>query len=199
MTKRIGQNLIEERAHDYNDRMHNALQHLQWDAVEELANALMICFEEKRQVFICGNGGSGANAIHMANDFLYGVTKQIGRGLRCKALTANNSIITCLANDEGYSEIFAYQIAAEGNPQDVLLVLSGSGNSPNIIRALEEANAIGLSTFGILGFDGGKALNLVQTPIHAKISDMQISEDIQMIIAHIISQWMFDKLSEQTF
>ena len=196
MTQRICQNFIEERAHAYNNKMHNALQNLQWEAVEKLASALMMCFEEKRQVFICGNGGSGANAIHMANDFLYGVTKQLGRGLRCKALTANNSVITCLANDEGYSEIFAYQIAAEGDPKDVLLVLSGSGNSPNIIRAIEEANDIGLSTFGILGFDGGKALNLLQTPIHSKISDMQISEDIQMVIAHIISQWMFDKLGE---
>ena len=146
-------------------------------------------------MFVCGNGGSGANAIHTANDFLYGITKRIGSGLRCKALSANTSVITCLANDEGYSEIFAYQIAAEADPGDILIALSGSGNSPNILRAIDVANEKDLSTYGILGFDGGKAKSIVRTAIHTPVNDMQVSEDIQMIILHIISQWLSEQLS----
>ena len=190
--------MMQQNADQYRSRLIKGFDLLDWGSINKLADKLMNCFHENRQVFVCGNGGSGANAIHIANDFLYGITKRLGAGLRCKALTANSSVITCLANDENYSEIFAYQIAVEADPGDVLLVLSGSGNSQNILRAIEVADEKGLSTFAILGFDGGKAKDMVKTSIHAPVNDMQVSEDIQMIIAHIISQWMFDQLSDQT-
>ena len=160
----------------YRLRLQEALSTIAWSDVERLANTLLDCFHRKGQVFICGNGGSGANAIHIANDFLYGITKTIGSGMRCRALVANTSIITCLANDEGYDKVFAFQIAAEADPGDLLLVLSGSGNSPNVISAIHEAKKVGMSTFAILGFDGGLVKSLVGTAIHADVQDMQISE-----------------------
>ena len=117
--------------------------------------------------------------------------------MRCRALVANTSIITCLANDEGYDKVFAFQIAAEADPGDLLLVLSGSGNSPNVISAIHEAKKVGMSTFAILGFDGGLVKSLVGTAIHADVQDMQISEDIQMMIAHMISQWLLQEIQSQ--
>ena len=175
----------------YADRLGTILETETWGPVAELAEELLDCVRTQRQVFICGNGGSAANAIHIANDFLYGVSKAYGRGMRVHALPANGSVMTCLANDEGYDRIFSYQLAVQANPGDVLIVLSGSGNSPNVLRALEAAAEIGMRSFAILGFSGGKALEMADTAIHFAVDDMQISEDLQMIVAHMIMQWLY--------
>ena len=113
-----------------------------------------------------------------------------GIGLRAEALPANQSVISCLANDIGYEEIFAEQIRVKCEQNDILIVLSGSGNSPNILRALEQANVLGMSTHAILGFDGGKAKALAGNVLHVKIDDMQIAEDAQVIIGHLMMQWL---------
>lgn len=159
----------------------------------ELAEAIRSCKDNKKNLFICGNGGSGANAIHIANDLIYGTTKSYGKGIKCHALTENPSVITCLANDESYDDIFSYQLAVLAEPNDVLLVLSGSGNSRNIIKAIRSAKEKKLSTFGILGFDGGDAKNILDTAIHLPVHDMQVSEDFQMTCLHIISQWLYQE------
>ena len=158
--------------------------------VPVLANSLRSAWENKKTVFICGNGGSAGNAIHLANDFNYGIDKTNGIGLRVDALSANQSIVTCLANDEGYENIYSQQLKVKANSSDVLIVLSGSGNSPNVIKALEIANLIGMKTFAILGFSGGKCKNIAQVPIHFPIDDMQVSEDLQMIVGHMCMQWL---------
>jgi len=175
---------------DYAQRLHDAAMDFDYTPVATLAEELTQCLEDGRQVFICGNGGSGANAVHIANDFLYPITKEYGKGINIQALTANSAVVTCLANDEGYDEIFAYQLGVQANDGDVLIVLSGSGNSPNIVRALEAAKDKNMKTCGILGFSGGKVKDMVDTPIHFAIDDMQISEDLQMMVANMIMQWM---------
>src|SRR5574340_916236 len=141
-------------------------------------------------VFICGNGGSAGNALHLANDFLYGVSKKLGSGLRVNALSANASVMTCLANDVGYEHIYSAQLAVQGREGDVLIVFSGSGNSPNIIYALEQARASGVKSYAILGYSGGKAKEMADVAIHFEIDDMQISEDMQLILGHMIVQWL---------
>ena len=140
----------------------------------------------KKNLFICGNGGSGANAIHIANDFLYGAGISNKKGLKVEALTSNSAVLTCLANDIGYDSVFSEQIKVKGEKNDLLLVLSGSGNSKNIINALKEAKKIKLRTFAILGFGGGKCIKLADNFIHTKINDMQICEDFQMILLNMI-------------
>lgn len=175
----------------YQAALAKTMAEFDWSVIHELAFELLSCWKEGRQFFVCGNGGSGANAVHMANDFIYGISKRFGSGLKCHALSENGAMMTCLANDEGYAEIFSYQLGVLAKAGDVLLVLSGSGNSPNILRALEAGNKMGLRTYGILGYSGGKAKGLAQHPIHFEIDDMQISEDLQMIVAHMISQWLY--------
>ncbi|MEM7211710.1 MAG: SIS domain-containing protein [Pseudomonadota bacterium] len=175
----------------YAARLAETLAGADWDALGTLARELHDCWCNGRQVFFCGNGGSAGNAMHIANDFIYGISKVFGSGLRAHALPANGSVVTCLANDEGYDQIFSYQLGVLANPGDVLIVFSGSGNSPNIVRALETANSMSMKTFAILGFSGGAAKETADVALHFAIDDMQISEDLQMILTHMIMQWLY--------
>jgi D-sedoheptulose 7-phosphate isomerase len=161
---------------DYAARLQRVLERADWRPVEALGNELLDCWRSKRQVFLCGNGGSAGNAVHLANDFLYGVSKAVGSGLRVHALSANAAVLTCLANDAGYETIFAAQLAVQAMPGDVLVVLSGSGNSPNILQAKAMADVA----------------------IHFPVDDMQISEDLQLIAGHMIMQWLYSNRPQQS-
>lgn len=183
---------------DYSRRLGDALAALDWNIVQELGEDLFDCWKTGRQVFIAGNGGSGGNAIHLANDFLYALSKTPGSGLRVHALPANPAVLTCLANDEGYETVFSLQLAVMARPDDVLIVFSGSGNSPNIVRALETAREIGMKSYAVLAFTGGKAKPLTDRPIHAEIDDMQVAEDIQLIIGHMLMQQLSARRHEIT-
>lgn len=174
----------------YTEKFRKILSGFDWSNVTALALELKSCWQEGRQVMICGNGGSAANAIHLANDFLYGISKQRGSGLRVIAFSANSAVMTCLANDEGYEHIYSMQLAVHGQPGDVLIVMSGSGNSPNILQVLEEARKKGVKSYAILGYSGGKAKELADVSIHFPIDDMQISEDVQLVVGHMIMQWL---------
>ena len=178
----------------YAERLSSALRNPEVFAnLEELCISLKEAWEYKRNIFICGNGGSAGNAIHLANDFNYGIDKTNGVGMRIEALPANQSVVTCLANDEGYENIFSQQISVKGDAGDILIVLSGSGNSPNVVKALEVAKKMGIKTFAILGFSGGKCKQIADFPIHFPMNDMQVSEDLQMIVGHICMQWLSKK------
>jgi len=175
----------------YAQRLCELLIGFDWEPVVQLAEDLRDCWRTGGQVFLCGNGGSAGNAAHMANDFLYPVSKRKGSGIRARALTENPAVLTCLGNDEGYDEIFSFQLAALANKGDLLLAFSGSGNSRNVLRALEEARRLGMKSYAILGYSGGQAKGLADVPIHVAIDDMQIAEDAQTIICHMIMQWLY--------
>jgi D-sedoheptulose 7-phosphate isomerase len=155
---------------------------------QNLFKEIMFTWKNKKNFFICGNGGSAANAIHIANDFLYGAGVANHKGLKVEALSSNSAVLTCLANDIGYENIFSQQIKVKGEKNDFLLVLSGSGNSKNVVNAIKEAKKLKLRTFAIVGFDGGECVNLADSSIYIKINDMQICEDMQMILLNIIMQ-----------
>ncbi len=174
----------------YASRLQRVLDAADWSGVASLARELRDCWATGRQVFICGNGGSAGNAMHLANDFLYGVSKTAGQGLRVTALPANVSVLTCLANDVGYDEIFSYQLAVQARAGEVLIALSGSGNSPNILKALEQAARSGMRTYAVLGYDGGRARSIADVAIHFAIDDMQIAEDMQLAVGHMVMQWL---------
>jgi D-sedoheptulose 7-phosphate isomerase len=174
----------------YQKTLETALKSQDWDNVVLLAQTLRQCWRERRQVFLCGNGGSAANAIHLANDFLYGIDKASGRGLRVTALPANAAVLTCLANDIAYEDVFSQQLTVQASAGDVLIALSGSGNSPNIVKALVRARELEMTTFAVLGFTGGKALSLTDHPIYFPVHDMQVAEDLQMMVGHMLMQWL---------
>jgi len=180
-------------AANYLARETEAFSRIPMAQVELLAMELLDCWQTGRQVFLIGNGGSAANAVHLANDFIYGISKKFGSGLRVNALPANASILTCIGNDVGYDAIFEYQLAVPARHGDVLIALSGSGNSENIVRALRYARGAGLRSYAILGFCGGRARELTDCAIHVPVADMQISEDIQVLIGHVLVQWLFER------
>jgi D-sedoheptulose 7-phosphate isomerase len=181
---------ILEHVKGYKENLDRALTAPAMGELTKLAEALREAWRTGQTVYLCGNGGSAANAIHLANDFLYGAGVRNGGGLKVEALSANPAILTCLANDVGYDQIFAEQLRVKANAGDVLVVLSGSGNSKNVIEALEAGDTRGMKTFAILGYSGGRCKTIAQHPIHFDINDMQIAEDMQLIVGHICMQWL---------
>ena len=176
---------------DYSLRLQDVLSSSDWTNINLLAQDMLRCWQEKRQVFFCGNGGSAGNAIHLANDFLYGIAKKTGGGMKAQALSANTAIMTCLANDVGYESIFSEQLAVQAQAGDILIALSGSGNSPNIVHVIEQAKVMAVKSYAILGFTGGKCKDLADVPIHFPVNDMQIAEDLQLIVGHMMMQWLY--------
>ena len=186
--------IFARQAQDYICRLNRDVTYDFVAGAEKLAESLLSALVHKRHVYKCGNVGSAANAIHIANDMHFGIGG-CGEGpsipgLCIEALLANTGILTCLANDIGYQSIFSHQLQVKGRRDDILIVLSGSGNSANIIEVLGVARNLGIMSFGILGFDGGRCLELVDVPIYSNIHDMQIAEDLQLLAGHMCMQWL---------
>ena len=173
---------------NYTEQLASAFGKIEVDIINHLASSLNAARAGKKNVFLCGNGGSAANANHWANDLIYGAGKTGRGGVRAHSLAANTSVIMCLANDTGYENVFSGQLVVLASPGDVLITLSGSGNSPNIVTALERANALEMETWALVGYDGGKALQLAKNVIHFPVNDMQIAEDLQMVVCHEITK-----------
>jgi D-sedoheptulose 7-phosphate isomerase len=191
---KLKENDFEGEARAYLANLENSFTTEAITGIEKLAGALHKAWVDGNSVYICGNGGSAANAIHMANDFLYGIGA-CGpgyrlSGLRVEALPANTGIITCLANDTGYDNIYSHQLLVKGKPGDVLIALSGSGNSANIVKAIGSAQAVGIHSFAIVAFDGGQCKTVADVAIHFPINDMQIAEDVQLVVGHLCMQWL---------
>ena len=178
----------------YLNLLNHAVQQVDSDSVERLVTVLNSARSRGSQVFIFGNGGSAANANHWANDLIYGAGKNGRGGVRAHSLAANISVITCLANDTGYENIFSTQLRVLASPGDVAIALSGSGNSPNILRALQECKKLGVDSWALVGFDGGQALKLADNALHFPIEDMQVAEDLQMLVCHLATKALSDPL-----
>ncbi len=174
---------------DYLAASQKATREFDWSLVTQLAELLLLAVEKGNQLFICGNGGSAGNANHLANDFVYGVNPN-GYALKAEALSANSAVLTCLGNDIGYDSIYSHLLKVKASANDILLVLSGSGNSPNIVNALQEAKAIGMTSAAILGYSGGKAKQLADIVLHFDINDMQIAEDMQLVVGHMLMRYL---------
>ena len=154
MIKKIKtKNLLSEQ---YSSRLIKVLKVDKDKEITLLYNKIFEVWKKNKTVYVCGNGGSAGNANHIANDLIFAAGKKNKKGIKVESLASNPAIITCLANDIGYENIFSEQIKVKGISGDLLIVLSGSGNSKNVINAIKEAKKKNLDTFAILGFDGGK-------------------------------------------
>ena len=178
--------MTKEIAQEYLNNLSKTINELDVSGVCEVATILKNAVQNNKQIFVCGNGGSAANSNHFVNDLVYGIAKKTGGGAKAISLSANNAVMTCLANDVGYDRIFLEQLAVQGNPGDVLLVFSGSGNSQNILNVCSYAKENQITVCGFLGYDGGKALEICDHAVHFNIRDMQISEDLQLVVGHIL-------------
>ncbi len=156
----------------------------------EQINAALNLLDETRQkkgrIYICGNGGSAATASHFQNDFNKGVSEYIEVPFRFHCLNDNVATLMAIANDIGYEEVFRFQLRNNLEENDVLVAISGSGNSQNVIRAVEYAKEHGCKIIGLTGFSGGKLKQLSDISLHAPVNSMQVTEDIHMIFDHLM-------------
>lgn len=156
--------------------------------VEAVVEALMQANQSGQTVFICGNGGSAATATHFGCDLSKRPLVEGQPRFRVIALTDNNSLITALANDIGYEVVFAEQIKSLGRKGDLLIGISGSGNSKNVLNAVSAANELGITTVGFSGYDGGKLAPMVDISVHVPSFNMAMVEDIHLMLEHAICE-----------
>jgi phosphoheptose isomerase len=169
------------------DVLRESRRRLRVDIVEA-ADVLARSFAEDGKVLICGNGGSAAEAQHLASELVGRFRLSDRKALPAVALTADTSIVTAWSNDVGYDEVFARQVEALGRPGDVLIAISTSGRSPNIVRALEVARRRGLRAIGLLGRDGGTARALVDAAITVPSSDTQKIQEVHLVAIHLLCE-----------
>jgi D-sedoheptulose 7-phosphate isomerase len=178
------------------DRVGQELNRIDPGEVKALADAIFDCYQHKRMVFLCGNGGSGSNASHFCEDLGKGTLRRedfdndAKPRLRVLSLTDNTPYILAWANDEGFERVFVEQLKNLAGPGDLLIAISGSGNSANVLRAVEWANNHDMKTFGCTGFSGGKLKKLAQQNLHVPLDDMGMVESIHLTAFH----WVVDDL-----
>ncbi len=168
------------------------------DPSDRFVEALYAGFEQGRTVFLIGNGGSAANASHFGQDLAKGTLSSMSatRRFRVIPLTDNIGFITALANDEGYDSIFEQQLRNLAASGDLLVAISGSGNSPNVIRATEYARSIGMKVIGVTGFDGGKLKALSDVSVHIPVDDMGMTEALHGVVFHLAMCRLRERLAK---
>ncbi|MBM4158757.1 MAG: SIS domain-containing protein [Ignavibacteria bacterium] len=154
--------------------------------VMNMINEILRVYKNDNQIFIIGNGGSAAKASHLAQDLSKGTIPDINKEKRIRALSLTDNVpfITAVANDENYENIFYIQLKTFAKRGDCLISISGSGNSPNVIKAAEYAISKGIKTIGITGFDGGKLKKLCDISVHVPLNEMAMVESVHSVILH---------------
>ena len=194
----------KEFAKKYLRSLKTVLDQLPLDEVEHMIAVLETAYAQRRQIFIIGNGGSAATASHMMNDFCRGTLghnpdKQGSSGwprFRAIALTDNIPLMTAWANDTDYGRIFSEPLKNLAERGDVLIAISASGDSPNVIAAVKVAKQMGLQVVGLTGFGGGKLAKLVDVAVVVSSNEYGPVEDVHMILDHIITSYLHEKLKE---
>ena len=151
-----------------------------------MANVLRDAYEQQKTIFVLGNGGSAATASHLAADLNKGACLKATKKFRVISLTDCVPWMSAIANDLDYESVFVEPLKNFAAPGDVVMGISGSGNSPNVLRAIEDARQLGCTTVGVCGYDGGKLKGAVDCCFHADVDDMQLAEDTHMVLVHIL-------------
>lgn len=188
---------FKESIENYIDSLHKGIDKVQTEEIETIIKKLLEVYEREGNVYIFGNGGSATTASHFVNDFNKGLCKNSSKKFKLHCLNDNVSSVLAIANDISFNEIFKEQLKNFLNPGDIVIAISGSGNSKNVITAIEYANGIGAETIGLVGYDGGIIKKLAKYSIHVPINDMQKVEDIHLILNHLISSALNHYLEEK--
>jgi D-sedoheptulose 7-phosphate isomerase len=170
----------------YFDCLAQTAKRLPLETIERIAGILLSAYHAGQMIYLFGNGGSAALASHFACDLGKGTVNGHGKRFRVLALTDNVPLMTAWANDSRYDDIFAEQLVNLVRPDDVALAISGSGNSPNVLRALQVAREAGAITVGLTGFQGGKMKELCDVCMIVPSDNMQIIEDLHVCAAHAL-------------
>lgn len=184
-----------EFAREYKSKVSRSLGTIDLEAVSRAIAILAEAREQNRHIFVCGNGGSASTASHFVTDMVKGASYERGSRFRIMALTDSMPTITAYANDVSYECVFAEHLKNFAQPGDVLMAISGSGNSPNVLRATEYANSIGCETIALTGRDGGKLGRLAKLNICAAEPHMGRIEDVHLIVCHMICYYFMDTVA----
>ena len=174
---------------EYLEELKGLLDVFPYDRFEEVASAILSAYNDERQIFVMGNGGSGTTASHFACDTNKGCCMDIAKKFKVICLNDNIPTMMAYANDLSYEKVFVEQLKNFLQPGDVVIGISGSGNSENVIQAVVYAKENQGKTIGFTGFDGGRLAQLVDIPLIVSINDMQKVEDVHMIVVHMIMQY----------
>ena len=162
--------------------------------LNEFLNILVDTQKKHKRIYIFGNGGSAATASHFQNDFNKGISEYVDDKFRFQCLNDNIATVMAIANDIGYEEIFRFQLKNVLEKDDIVVAISGSGNSKNVLNAVEYAKSCGNKIVGITGYDGGKLAVLSDISLNVPIQSMQITEDIHMIFDHLCMSVLYKYL-----
>ena len=184
------QNIIDFSS-SYFDHLGSVLKSISLLEIKKVIDVLILAREAGSTIFFIGNGGSAATASHFANDIAIG-TKTLNKPFRALSLCDNQSVITAIANDDGYEKIFSQQLQVLMKKQDILVSISASGNSPNLLHAINTAKNMQATTVAITGFDGGKMKSAADISLHVPTSQGEYgpAEDAHMILDHLISNYL---------
>lgn len=177
---------MAKNLNEYSADLTVRLMRTDFNELSKVAEAIYNTRKEGTKIFTIGNGGSAATASHICNDLLKGCA-QNGVGFNAECLSDSSAVVTCLANDFDYESIYTIQLRTKAKKGDILIAFSGSGNSPNIISAIEEARNMGMTTIGLTGRDGGKLAKCADIVVIAPTDSMEQIEDIHMVYVHAIS------------
>jgi D-sedoheptulose 7-phosphate isomerase len=185
---------VKDHIRNYLDRLEGALATISPALVDELAGRLYRAYKDGKQVFVLGNGGSASTASHMTADLAKNTIGANMRRFRIMSLNDNVPLMTALSNDLGYHRVFTEQLMNLIRAGDVLVVISGSGNSPNVLRAIDYARDQCAQVIGLLGFSGGRAAELCDTAVVVDSDDYGVIEDAHLILNHILVEYFRDRL-----
>ena len=174
----------------YTEEMSRAAKSIEPSVLDRAATILVQAYQRGARTFSCGNGGSASIANHMQCDHQKGIRTATDLSPQVLSLSANVELLTAIANDTGYENVFVYQLQSQADPGDVLVTVSSSGRSPNIVRALTWARDRGLRTIAITGFDGGTARAAAEVSVHVDCTNYGIVEDLHQAIMHALAQYI---------
>lgn len=170
------------------------LTQLDVDEINTVINVLENAFTNENCIYIFGNGGSSATASHFQNDFNKGVSEHTDKKFSFCCLNDNIPTIMAVANDIGFEEVFRFQLTGKLREGDIVIAISGSGNSPNVLNAVQYAKEKGNIVIGITGFNGGRLKEMSDYVLHAPVNSMQVTEDIHMLFDHMIMSIFYKSL-----
>jgi len=170
------------------------LQRLDTDEINAAMNLVMEAYEGQKTIYIFGNGGSSATASHYQNDFNKGISEYVDKKFRFQCLNDNVPTVMAIANDIGFGEVFRFQLRNRLAEGDLVMAISGSGNSENVINAVKYARECGNKVIGITGYDGGRLKEFSDVSLHAPVDSMQVAEDVHMFFDHMMMSIFYKKL-----
>lgn len=181
----------------YFDSVKATLDAMDRTAINRFVEELLAVRQRGGTIYVFGNGGSAATAVHFYSDLLKGVSYGLKNRFRIQCFNDNVSAITCIANDLSYTDVFSEPLKNFAKPGDMVVGISCSGNSPNVIKAVEYAKAQGLVTVGLGAYTGGKLQALSDVFLHAKVDSFEVSEDVHMVIIHLVKTLLMLKLKDE--